>query len=340
MGRVYPAYSKLVDSNSEPTKELSDSLPEKEATKFRRSSSRLTVILYVLGTILAISVVLSLIGFTWGFFWTKYQVKRFTVTEPRHFPVYQLPSVELDIIADKAKLFIDTLRAGKVPEQDFTVTADELNAFIAHSDYLRGNAYVTVNDNQLLLELSLPAKGLPGGKGRYFVATGSVAISKDTFAEDSDRAIITTQLETVDKVKDLDGPIWFAEFAMFRENPREIHGLTSLVVTLLDGKFMNWKVPADYIDRQDNLINYIFEDEDCPPNLPNVLEGMQAISLANNEVTLHAERPEQLKEEVYQNDEEWNESIDTVGILERDETLVDAKQRPFGARKLLKLFLF
>jgi len=81
---------------------------------------------------------------------------------------------------------------------------------------------------------------------------------------------------------------------------------------------MNWKVPSDYIDRQDNLINDIFEDEDCPPNLPNILEGMQAISFGNNEVTLHAKHPEQLKEEVYQNDKEWNESINTVDIPERD----------------------
>jgi len=94
---------------------------------------------------------------------------------------------------------------------------------------------VTVNDNQLLLKLSLPAKGLPSSMGHYFVATGSVAILKDTFAEDSDHAIITMQLETVDKVKHLDGPIWFAKLAMFRENPHEIHGLTLLVVMLLDG---------------------------------------------------------------------------------------------------------
>lgn len=121
-----------------------------------------------------------------------------------------MPKEELEIVKDRAKLFIDTLKAGKVPADDLTVTAEEINAFAAQSDYLRrGNIYVTISDHLVSIDTSLPAKVLPGGRGRYFVATGLVKVSQDN-------SLVTTKLETT--TESFNGDILFAEFHTFMDN--------------------------------------------------------------------------------------------------------------------------
>ena len=247
--------------------------------------------LYVMGVMTGIFLLLASISCTWGYYWTKRQVERFTVTERLDLPVHMLPDSELEVIKDRAKLFWDELKAEKTPESDLVMTADEINGFIAHSDYLRGNAFVNVSENKVYMDLSLPAHPLPGGKGRYLVGSGYV----DMALADSDKnghTLVTTEIDTLTPVKDIDGPLLFGQFASYWRDDEDDDN-AELVVNILKGKFLQWIVPQDYIDKKENLMDYVFEDDhDCEhrEEWMRVMHGIQGITVENDQITIKPAR--------------------------------------------------
>jgi hypothetical protein len=250
----------------------------------KQGKSCLSWCLIITGATIALFVLLATVMSTMAFFWMKHEVIRFTVTERLDLPIHSLRDSELDLVKDRTMMFLDTLKAGQVPANDLTLSVDEFNGFIAHSDFLRGNAFATISENEFSVDLSLPAKFLPGGKKRYFVANWYVGVSQPS----ENKALITTKFETFSPVKDLDGPILFGQFLAYWQNDQKND--SELEVNLQSGQFMKWIAPKDFIDEKRNLLEDIYDDDDCP-HAKRIIEGIRGVSIdRHGDIVIHAKR--------------------------------------------------
>lgn len=242
-------------------------------------------VLVLVSVVLAIGISMGL----WGYFWTQKQVKRFTTDTPVHYEIHELPEEELDVVRDRAKLFYDSIRAGMTPAEDLVVTQDVMNAFIAHSDFLRGNAQVEFTANKMTVDMSLPVEGFPGGKGRYFVASGSLTMEANTNGDEhQDGKVITTDLETPYPVDGMDfAKLWYTKLLAY------VASDGTKTLNIQEGHFYNWVVPYDYIAKKENLLDHVCDDkddmdeQDCQ-DLMTVLDGIEDISIEDQKITFHA----------------------------------------------------
>ena len=234
--------------------------------------------------VLVLFLTTSLVVGLCGYMWMKHQVQRFTTDEAVPLPIHDIPNAELEIVKDRAKLFYDSIRAGQRPTEDLVLTQDELNGFLAHSDYLRGNAFVRLTENHASADLSLPAKGLPGGKGRYFVGTGALTLEKT----EQDKTKMTTQLETLYQIEGLKYPkLLLAEFLAY------VAADGTNTVNIMSGQFLNWVVPADCIEQKENLLAHLCDDQDDDDDqdcqdFKAFLDGLGDITIGNESITFHA----------------------------------------------------
>lgn len=233
-----------------------------------------------LGISLALLFVTTTIVVGSAYVWMRHQVKRFTVDSAPTLPFYPLPDVELELAKDEAKLFWDTLAAGRVPREDLVLTQAILNGFIAHSDFLRGHATVTLGEAQVATQLALPADGLPGGKGRFLVGDGLV-----TTEATASETRIAASLTPAYKIEGLD-------FATILWTTLVAHREADKAVLVADyGQLLNWVIPDDWIAERNNLLTCDEEDDDedreeCEAFMEIVgrLEGR----LEQNQIVLHA----------------------------------------------------
>ena len=237
-------------------------------------------LLVLLATFFLTTIVIGLCGY----FWTKHQVKKFTTKTPVHYPIHELPDAELEIVKDRVKLFYDSILAGVTPEEDLVITEDELNGFVAHSDYLRGNAQVLLTEKKFGIDMSLPAQGLPGGKGRYFVATGSMTFSET----DDEESRITAELETLYPIEGLDdAKLFFADLLAYVASD----GTNTL--NIQSGHFYKWVIPEEYIAKKENLLDHLCDDdddkddEDCR-QMTAFLNGIGGVSITNEKIAISA----------------------------------------------------
>ena len=268
MGRT--EYSKLVEYGEFP----------QPPVKKTSTTSVLRKLFYALLILVACIALIATIGGTWAFFWFKHQVKRFTVTTPLDLPVVDMSEDELIVAKDRAVLFVDSLKAGLVPDPpQLVVTTKELNGFFGHSDFFRGNAYVTMTESEestVSLDLSLPARHLPGGKGRYFVANGFVNISNAASAN----ALVQTSLDTLTKIDGLNDPLFLADLLVSED--KNTHQVS---VLLQKGEVLGHYAPQEYIDEKVNLLDDIFQD--CPEN-KRIVEGIESVTIRDGEIVIQA----------------------------------------------------
>jgi hypothetical protein len=214
-----------------------------------------------------------------GYCFLQKQVKRFTTTERSVLPTVDIPKADLVVARDRAVLFWDTLQAGKIPEHDLEVTADELNGLIGQSDYLRGNAFVTVHNDKIILDLSLPTKGLPGGRGRYFGATGLVEKKNPSTA--STMTDVWVSLKNPYEIEGLKGPIMNVDFGVEATNHDPVK------VTVNGGEIFDQDT-RNFVDPQDNLLDYL----DCPEAeaARQALQRLADISVQEGKIVFMAKR--------------------------------------------------
>jgi len=205
---------------------------------------------------LAILLGLVLLTFTGTYLWTRHQVRRFTISGADGVPTFAshpLPREDLVVVMDQAKLFYDTLRAGRTPENDLVLTQESWNGFIADSDYLNTHAAVEIKENHFQVDLALPVDQLPGGKGRYFVATGTVQVDDDTTTESTRFAVTLTPR---DPVPDLDhDTLLLGKFVVKRDDPNDIPVLQATY-----GQLLNGVIPDEWLQQHPNLLTC---DWDC-----------------------------------------------------------------------------
>jgi len=265
-------YKALVDEEDQtPLK-----TPLVGAKKTSRSSSRGTPfcckcilitmgLFFVTGMIFTVAAYYALNG----------AVKQLTVTTPHEkFPIVQMTDRELEDVKDRIELFVDELMSTSPLIDPLVVTQDEINGFIGHSDFLRGNMFVTLKDGGMEEEYSLPTEGLPGGKGRFFVGNDHLQIDGDQ---------IEMEMETVATHHDwFDGPLLFAQLQYLVSDNTDM-----LELYLTKGSFFGKKAPEDFIEERQNLLEYLY------PNLEDVhtiLEGIEHVVIKDDKITIYPKK--------------------------------------------------
>jgi hypothetical protein len=229
-----------------------------------------------------------IVGLVWGYRFVKHEVIRFTVPDPMELPnPVALPEAECEVIKDRSKLFFDAIVAGQEPDDDLSISEEQLNGcLVAHSDYLRGNFLLSIADNTMEVKTSLSTDFLPGGTNRYLVAHGNAQIETN---EDNVSNTLSINLDTYKSIDGIDGPLSSAAFDMYEDDFKRF------VMNILRGNFLNWIVPQDYIDEKENILEEFYHD----PQMGAFLRGIKEISFSEEGfITILARRGDEDKVEI------------------------------------------
>jgi hypothetical protein len=129
------------------------------------------------GTVCLVAI---LVAFLLGLYQLKRMLNFYTDTRPTPLPAVQMTSGEMEQVKQRVETFQDAVRAGR-PTEPLTMTADEINAFIATDSNLarvKGKLYVTIEGDRLKGQVSVPLDDLGLGifRGRYLNGTGTFEI--------------------------------------------------------------------------------------------------------------------------------------------------------------------
>jgi hypothetical protein len=278
-------YKKLIDNDEEDV-EVQETYAKAVPTRAPRAPRRgipccCKCILITMALFVAMGIVLA----TMSYMWMKDVVHHLTVTTPHEkFPVVVMSENELAVVKDRMALFFDELTAGvptTVPQLE--ITQDQINAFIGHSDYLRGNMFITLEKNLIKEEYSLPADQAPGGKGRFYA--GSDYLSIDPAAGQFE-----VESETVAKHMDwFDGPLLFGQIQYLAKDHDD--GPTLLEMYLQKGSFFGQEASQDFIDQKVNLLEGFYNNDD-PDNADSItlVEGLESVSIEKGKIIFKPRR--------------------------------------------------
>lgn len=308
---------------------------------------------YIVLGLVGVSILLMTIAVTWMYVWTRIQVQRYTVPEGRELPATFIPVAEIQLVKDRATMFVDSIEAGVIPDNDFRITVDEMNGFIAQSNYLRSHAYVTVDSKDTIqMDMSLPMDFLPGGKGRFFVGTVRMEIEKadDTTEPEEEedptrrpvKHLVTFQLDTPALITpDPNIPLLFANMEVFWDEAVTPHYKHELNVVLQNGSFNGTAIPQDVIDQMMNLAQGVYDvcdqndDDDDACDAAKLLDGIKGVTIDLLALTINARRD---------NDSDSNNMAITTGTTSSSGTgttsLIKSNTwNHHATRKLMKWFL-
>merc|ERR1712187_494524 len=167
---------------------------------------------------------------------------------------------------------------------DLIITQDEINGLIGRSDFLRGRAYVTLEDGSMYEEHCLPADKLPGGKGRSFVGDGYIHLQGEDQME--------VMMETAAKHHEwFDGPVLFAQiqYLMNEKGSPEVY--------LMRGSIFGYEASQDCIDQHINLLEDLYDgeydkeddssDDFTSEDVRAILDGIESVRIHPGKIVFH-----------------------------------------------------
>jgi hypothetical protein len=263
-----------------------DRYPVKPTRKNKGNCSRRRCIKKILKKVVQVMFVMFLVFATIATFagiraykWMAVEVQHWTVTEPNSLPTVDVSEAEVELFKMRAKLFWDTIQAGKIPK-DFIASATNLNGLAASSDVLRGNAFAEMKTNEFKISVSLPADDLPGGKGRFLVGT-------ETITWDPETSMLRLKMEPMDDTKET---FYDLQFSLTKQTDGK-----TLNLQVVSGEAFGWTVPQDFIDEHNNLLEDLYDcdchDKDCK-RTREFLEGLE-ISVEDDQVVFHPHAADQ-----------------------------------------------
>ena len=215
-----------------------------------------------------------------------------TVDTPKHFPIVEMPETELQKVLVRLDSFFDSVIDGKSDIEDLVLEQDEINGFIGHSDFFRGNAMVTLHENLIVEEFSIPMDQLGLGN-RYFVGNDYLELHNGAYGEDGG-GLLEMKVETEAKHEDLfDGPLIFMQLQYLIKKSKEDEGQTVLKLFLQNGRFFGQEASREFIDERVDLLECLYEpenyedDEDIQKIL-KVVNGIERISIEEGKVVVKA----------------------------------------------------
>ena len=103
-------------------------------------------------------------AFFYGFYWLA--KTRSIAQAPTPVPLFNASDQQIQGVQERWQDFEQKTRAGQAAEIE--LTADDINALIATSEDARGKVFVSIDGNQLRLQLSVPIGPFLGRPGYYF----------------------------------------------------------------------------------------------------------------------------------------------------------------------------
>ena len=127
--------------------------------------------------LLVFAIVLAIAGFAglyWGlrrnsalFYGSYWLAKTRSLAQaPTPVPEFNASDQQIQLIQERWQDFEQKTRAGQAAEIE--LSADDINALIATSEDVRGKVFVSIDGNQLRLQVSVPIGGVLGRPGYYF----------------------------------------------------------------------------------------------------------------------------------------------------------------------------
>jgi hypothetical protein len=221
-----------------------------------------------------------------AFLWIKNVVEHLTIEgNHRSFPVVDMTDVDRELLKDRVKLFVDELRRGDSSKtlEDLVITQDEINGFLCHSDYLRGNFQVTLEDNSITEEYSLPMGMFPGGKGRYFDGHDYTKI-------DPTHNRMELKMETKALHKDwFVGPLYFLQLSYDMNEDNQYHQQL-LEIFLENGSIFGNAIPEDTIRQHQNLMEDAYADPDSGMDVRTVVSGIEGVKIQKGKIVIMPRR--------------------------------------------------
>src|ERR1700730_138029 len=131
------------------------------------------LILLVFGMVLGIA---CLAGVYWGyrhhsallhgFYWMRQT--QMIANSPREVPSYEAPAGEIEAVKERWRNFESTVAQHQSAEIE--LTANDLNDLFASNRHLRGNAFVSIEENRLRVRTSIPLQEYARQRGYYLNA--------------------------------------------------------------------------------------------------------------------------------------------------------------------------
>ena len=127
--------------------------------------------------LLIFAIVLAIAGFAglyWGlqrnsalFYGSYWLAKTRSLAEaPTSVPIFSASDQQIQLVQERWQDFEQKTRAGQAAEIE--LSADDINTLIATSEDARGKVFVSIDGNQLRLQVSVPIGAFLGRPGYYF----------------------------------------------------------------------------------------------------------------------------------------------------------------------------
>jgi len=244
---------------------------------------------------------LSLVGCGYVYLnlFLKEMVEEFTIESsvpPAKYDVVDMSELERNIVVDRVKSFVEELAEdGSVSENSqLVLTQDEINGFLDHSDYLRGNMMISFHENIIEEEYSLPMDVL-GYNDRYFVGKEYVKVDGSAADGKNDDPNGTVELKwtTAATHEDwFDGPLMFAQLHYLITNNDNEDGMQKVMSMFLDsGTFFGQNVSQELIDERYDLLESLYA-ADCKDKnveyIRNVISGVESVSIEEGRIVVKA----------------------------------------------------
>jgi hypothetical protein len=119
------------------------------------------------GCLTFIILIILIIGvLAYGFYTLR---EKMTSTTPRAIPVKQVAPAEYEKVQNEISAFDKASKENRPAKLE--LTADDLNTLIAKNEDFKGKAFVKIQGDQVILDVSIPLDEIPTMKGRYFNGT-------------------------------------------------------------------------------------------------------------------------------------------------------------------------
>mmetsp|Transcript_59624 Transcript_59624/g.66719 ORF Transcript_59624/g.66719 Transcript_59624/m.66719 type:complete len:365 (-) Transcript_59624:451-1545(-) len=267
-------------------------------------------------TVLAVSLLFLFVlgcASVWLNGFVKEAVEQLTVEtpSPQKFDIIEMSDLERKVVTERVMLFVDELAIGTNTDYSpLVLTQDEINGFIGHSDYLRGNMMISFHDNLIEEEYSLPMDVL-GYTDRYFVATDYLKLvdsssssgkNESEHGHGNDQSIVSTFNRNKDTIEMkmttaathedwFNGPLFFGQIHyLMTTNKKDDPGETVLSLFLEKGSLFGQNVPQKFVDEHQNLLEYLYDNADDTDlqYIRNVISGIESVSIEEGRIIVNA----------------------------------------------------
>lgn len=239
-----------------------------------------------IGMMVMIFTLFGMLAMACAYSYFKNVVEQLTVEtdSPQKFPIVEMSERELEKVLDRVSSFFEDVRYEESDIEDLVLDQDEINGFIGHSDYLRGNLLLTLHKDRIVEEYSLPMD-IIGLDGRYFVGN-------DYTAFDRNSNVIEMKMETEATHEDwFDGPLFFMQLQYLVTKNKEDEGRTMFELYLEKGSFFGQVIPQEVMDEHTNLLDGLYDaDDDDFEDMLDVMQGIESVSIKEGKVVVTAKR--------------------------------------------------